>query len=261
MTDKKYKIKEGSTYRQNLRLKYPKLYHIWANIKTDCYNPKGKGYEYTGAKGIKLQEDWHKFKNFLLWAQNKGYTEDNTENIRYYIKRKDLNKDYDEINCFITTQKYFDKHKEPNNIYTKYPIKRIVSIYNGMKQRCYNKKVREYKNYGARGIKMCEEWNNKETGLNNFYNWAINNGYKDNLSIDRIDVNGNYDPQNCRWATLKEQANNRRNNTYIEFNGKKYTISELAEEYNINVCTLSQRLFCYPFWDIEKALFTPVKKI
>ena len=89
---------------------------------------------------------------------------------------------------------------------------RIYSVWTNMKTRCYNVKCREYKNYGGRGIKICEEWRNS---FKSFLEWSIENGYNENLSIDRVNVNGNYEPNNCRWATFKEQANNKRNTIYV----------------------------------------------
>lgn len=123
-----------------------------------------------------------------------------------------------------------------------------------MKERCLNPNCKSYKNYGARGITICEDWLEFE----NFNQWAINNGYKKGLTIDRIDNNGDYKPSNCRWVNRKKQNNNRRDNVILEFNGKKKTLAQWAEELNINYSTLHSRI--YTGWSVEKALTQPVKR-
>jgi hypothetical protein len=119
---------------------------------------------------------------------------------------------------------------------------RIHNIWRGMNYRCNNEDGLYFKDYGGRGIKICDEWANSNTdGFINFYNWAINNGYSDELSIDRIDVNGNYEPSNCRWATLKEQANNKRSTITLTVDGITHSISEWSELTGINKDTIETR--------------------
>lgn len=107
----------------------------------------------------------------------------------------------------------------------------LYKIWYAMKDRCHNKNCIAYKNYGGRGIKVCDEWKND---FKKFYDWANENGYKRNLSIDRINNNGNYEPNNCRWATSEEQGNNKRNNIFIKDENEKICIRKYCRKYNIN---------------------------
>ena len=112
---------------------------------------------------------------------------------------------------------------------------RLYSVWCGMKDRCTNQKLEHYDRYGGRGVKVCDEWMHS---FENFYQWAISAGYDETKtgkeqSIDRIDVNGNYEPKNCRWVTQKEQVRNRSDTLYIEHNGNKITVREFCENYGI----------------------------
>lgn len=115
---------------------------------------------------------------------------------------------------------------------------RLYNIWGGMKARCYRKSHVWYKRYGGRGITICDEWRDD---FKAFYDWAMANGYKENLTIDRIDNNGNYCPVNCTWATEVEQKNNRSNNQTTEINGKTQTIAEWATETGLNYQTVYRR--------------------
>lgn len=108
-----------------------------------------------------------------------------------------------------------------------------------MKTRCYNTKSPKYKVYGARGITVCDEWKNCYIM---FMGWAITHGYNDNLTLDRIDVNDNYDPYNCRWVSIKQQENNRTNNRLITYKGETRTMSQWADKLGISYNCLQMRL-------------------
>lgn len=131
---------------------------------------------------------------------------------------------------------------------------RLYHIWRGMKQRCHSETCKNYEQWGARGIAVCAEWREDYAA---FRSWALSNGYSDDLSIDRIDVNGNYCPENCRWATATEQARNKRNNTYVEYLGVNKTIAEWADAQGIPYGSLYRRLF-YDGWSVERALTEPI---
>lgn len=103
---------------------------------------------------------------------------------------------------------------------------RLYRIWGAIKKRCYNKNAYYYHSYGGRGISVCDEWKNN---FLSFYQWATTNGYKDTLTIDRMNNNGNYEPNNCRWVTNKEQQRNKRNNHREWFDGRLLCLAEIAD--------------------------------
>ena len=167
-----------------------------------------------------------------------------------------------------------ERRKEKKN---KYYGTRIYSIWRSMLNRCYWEKHKHYNNYGGRGIAVCDEWRFNSSA---FGDWAISNGYADNLSIDRIDNNGNYCPENCRWVTWKEQMKNRRpfsrntssrkannrkinskrsQNALIEINGIIKTRNEWCDFYGISRKTVDKRIYELK-WDVVEAITTPPRK-
>ena len=122
-----------------------------------------------------------------------------------------------------------------------------------MKQRCNNPNVASYKYYGLRGITYCKEWEHFE----NFRRWALNNGFSEGLSIDRIDPNGNYEPKNCRWATREVQDNNRRDSIHEVVNGKRMTLKQIANTYGISYSTIQHR---YNVGDRGNKLIEPLNQ-
>lgn len=145
---------------------------------------------------------------------------------------------------------FFGKYPKQYNYSSK-----LYFVYNSMKDRCKNKNTKNYKNYGGRGIRVCDEWNNS---YEFFLKWALSNGYREGLQLDRIDNNGNYSPENCRWVSCKQNLNNTRMNNLITYKNKTHTISEWADMFKINYMTLYRRI--KDGWDIERALKTPINQ-
>lgn len=131
---------------------------------------------------------------------------------------------------------------------------RLYNIWQAMKNRCYTKSHWQYQNYGGRGIIVCEEW---KSNYLSFRNWALENGYADNLTIDRIDVNGNYEPNNCRWVSMYEQTRNQRTNRFLTYKGKTQIMKDWAKEMDLSYTVLGWRI--RNGWSVEKALTTPIK--
>lgn len=140
---------------------------------------------------------------------------------------------------------------------------RIYGVYRDMYNRCYNENDISYSNYGGRGITICPEWLG-DNGIKNFSEWAYSNGYDENAergecTIDRIDVNGNYEPSNCRWTNTETQSNNKSSNRYFEIDGVTKTLSEWCREYG-NLCVQSVWHRIENGMDIKSALTKPMRK-
>lgn len=124
-----------------------------------------------------------------------------------------------------------------------------------MKRRCFDPSYPNYCSYGGRGIKVCDDWKNS---FEKFYEWASRTRTDDSLTLERIDVNGDYCPENCTWVSREAQANNRRSNVLITYNGKTQNLTQWCNELGVDYKRVHNRMF-KSHWSFEKAVFTPVK--
>lgn len=137
---------------------------------------------------------------------------------------------------------------------------RLYNVWKGMRSRCRNPHHKSYFKYGGRGIDVCHEWDDYEA----FRQWALSNGYQEDAkygicTLDRVDVNKGYAPDNCRWVDELTQANNTRVNRLLTYNGKTQTVAEWSRELEISLHILYARLNALG-WSVEKTLSTPVRK-
>lgn len=166
--------------------------------------------------------------------------------VRTYNLKNNITKS---CGCFVkeNTSKMFTKHGNSRL--------RLYKIWCNMRSRCLSEKNKNFKNYGGRSITVCDEWKND---FKAFYNWAMNNCYQDNLTIDRADVNGNYDPSNCLWIPKEKQNRNQRTNHNITYYGETHCLTEWAEILGIKRSVLSSRINTYG-WSIEQAFNVKAK--
>ena len=150
------------------------------------------------------------------------------------------------------------------NHYSKYKHKidshrGLYSKYNAMKARCYRKTSSKYANYGARGIIVCDEWMDADTGFDAFADWSLSHGYQDDLTLERIDVNKGYSPDNCKWIPRVEQSYNKQNTVWVEFEGERVSLAKLCSEKGLNYQTVYFRIFDIGM-GVEDAIYKPLMK-
>lgn len=232
-----------------------KLYSSWTAIKQRCSNPKNSQYENYGKKGISIYSEWEEFSNFQTWALLNGYEEG------LMLDRKDFNGDFEPKNCHFVLRKDHSSFKNSPIINKKgkenpaykhgMTDSRLYNIWDSMKQRCTNPKRQDYKNYGGKGIKVCNEW----LDFTNFYEWAMLSGYESTLTIERIDYTQDYNPNNCKWIPIKDQARNKSQNRLVTIKGETKILAEWAE-----IAGISPKAFRYRLeanWE-EDDLLLPV---
>lgn len=214
-----------------------------------CYNQNCLFYKQYGAIGITVCEEWHDRETFRQWAKENGYK----KGLR--LNRIDPSKGYSPDNCYFGTlnkakhgyNELVRKRAKENKLKKKeIGVKRLTDsplylTYIAMKDRCKREKHMNYARYGGRGITVCKEWNGRE-GFYNFSKWSISNGWMPGLTLDRIDNDKGYSPDNCRWATRLVQADNKSNIIHYNYKGFSLSLTNIARMENINPNSLRYRV-------------------
>lgn len=216
-----------------------------------CYNEKSVAYKDYGAKSIKVCEEWHDREVFRKWCIDNGWQKG------LKINRYNGKKDYCPENCYIGTNMSRNpngknqeirknimerkKKKEEAGIKGKIIEEPLYTTYISMHERCENEKNTNYPNYGGRGISVCEEWSGKD-GFLNFKKWSNISGWRKELSLDRINNDKGYSPNNCKWSTRSEQNFNKRSNIYYEYCGINMPLGMIAKIENVKYGMLYSRV-------------------
>jgi hypothetical protein len=201
------------------------IYKVWKSMRVKCYSNNKDNHHKKGE--IWICDEWKDDPvAFVNWAKANGYKEG------LQLSRLDKHKGYYPDNCAFLEKKEVSKTHGMRH-------SRLYRIWTLMIQRCKNQNLNYYDRYGGRGIKVCDQWMDFEV----FAEWAKENGYEEGLSIDRIDVNGIYEPKNCKWSTDLEQARNKRNSKFITIDGVSKTIAEWAEISGLPYKTLQRRIY------------------
>jgi hypothetical protein len=180
---------------------------------------------------------------------------------RYYLYKcdcgnvKSIIQDNVKRGATVSCGCYHDNPPIPSHLKHGLSHTRIDHIYKTIIARCYYPSNNRYSIYGGRGIVMCDEWKNDKT---KFFEWAFSNGYSENLTIDRIDPDGNYCPENCRWVDYVVQANNKKNNHRETIDGETHTIAEWSRISGINPLLINNRI--RRGWTPKEAVFKPVQE-
>ena len=229
--------------------KYRTAGEIHYEMMRRCYDPKCVSFGSYGAKGIKVCDEWHDREVFKQWARENGYSKE------LKLCRKDFSKDYAPDNCY-----FGESYKSPygkNHAYkeavkkrkqekvnmglSRYTDSSLYKTYYAMHTRCEKPNHINYNLYGGRGITVCDEWSGKD-GFKNFHRWAMDNNWRPGLTLDRIDNDKGYSPDNCHFATQREQVRNRRTTKLYDYKGFRLMVSEIAEIENISSESLRYRL-------------------
>ena len=213
----------------------------------DCF-AKYNNPDYLGKKYNRLTVIGFEHRGAHWWWK----CECDCGNIKVVYPRKVLNGHTSSCGCIRKervksfTELYRTKHGDTGT--------RLHYIWSGMRSRCENPNNKDYHNYGERGISVCKEWDE----YTNFKEWAINNGYTDDLSIERIDVNGNYCPENCTWIPLENQSLNTRASYRVMYHGQERVFGELIREKGLKYGPTYNRVKIHG-WSVEKAIdFNPI---